>query len=108
MASKSATRAEDDRWARELEETAADYVGRARARAMARSGYFHKQVVRARRAGNVPPWREQKVPPQPLPRGASEIYSQGVADGAAGRPHAPTDHPEYVAGYREGKQLVRR
>ena len=118
MQSKERT-AEDRRWARELEQTAADYVGERQARAMAKRGYFKAEVERHRSAGNKPPWQEADVAAAlerraaaraglTAPRGtAADVYSQGVADGAAGRPHAPTDHPEYVAGYREGMSLRR-
>ena len=99
--------AEDRRWARELEQTAADYVGERQARAMAKRGYFKAEVDRHRSGGNKPPWHDQpRTAAVSAPRGgAADVYSQGVADGAAGRPHAPTDHPEYVAGYREGVSL---
>ena len=104
-----ATRAaEDRRWERELEETAADYVGQPQARAMARRGYFKTEVARHRSSGSKPRWSDQpRAAAAPIaPRGsAADVYSQGVADGAASRPHAPTDHPEYVAGYREGASL---
>ena len=99
--------AEDRRWARELEKTAADYVGERQARAMAKRGDFKAEVERHRRAGIKPPWHEQpRAATVYAPQGsAANVYSQGVADGAAGRPHAPTDHPEYVAGYQEGTAL---
>lgn len=103
----SKERTVEDRWARELEQTAADYVGERQARSMAKRGYFKAEVARLRRAGIKPPQpprREQQS--TTAPRGsAAAVYSEGVADGAAGRPHAPTDHPDYVAGYREGKAL---
>jgi hypothetical protein len=99
--------AEDRRWARELEETAADYVGERQAHAMAMRGYFKAEIARHRRAGIKPPWHDQPRTASMLaPQGsAADVYSQGVADGAAGRPHALTDHPEYIAGYREGTAL---
>lgn len=98
---------DDRRWARLLEETASDYVGERQARAMAKRGYFREEVARYRRAGHKPPWLEPPAStPSVAPRGsAASVYAEGVADGAAGRPHAPTDHPDYVAGYQEGKRL---
>lgn len=105
--------ADDRRWARELQKTAADYVGKQQALAMAKRGYFKAEVERSRSAGNKPPWQEADVAASlersatARARGAADVYSQGVADGAADRPHAPTDHPEYVAGYREGASLRR-
>lgn len=100
------TAAEDRRWARDLEQTAADYVGESQARAMAKRGYFMAEVERHRRAGIKPPWFDLPRPaPASARSSAADVYGQGVADGAAGRPHAPTDHPEYVAGYREGTSL---
>lgn len=99
-------RSDDQRWARELEETAADYVGVQQARAMAKRGHFKAEVRRYRSAGHKPPWEQPPRAVSAAPRGgAADVYSQGVADGAAGRTHAPTDHPEYIAGYREGTAL---
>lgn len=75
---------------------------------MSKRGYFKDEVRRHRSAGHKPPWEQptRAAAVSTAPRGgAADVYSQGVADGAAGRSHAPTDHPEYIAGYREGTAL---